>query len=88
MTSQNTFPILLSVGVSIAVIGLICYCLWRASKSGVMILYSRLGGATKFRRDQDPVAYWFLFSCWLLLIPVILWMMLHRVENLLHGISA
>ena len=89
MSSHSTSLIVVSISVSTILIGVICYCLWRGLQSGVVILASTWRGQfTKISRDDNPAAYWVVFSLYLLLIPVILWLMIHRVDNLLHGPSA
>ena len=89
MSSQSTSLIVVSISVSTILIGVICYCLWRALKSGVVILASTWRGqVTKISRDENPTAYWLVFSLYLLLIPVILWLMVHRIHTLSHGTSA
>ena len=91
MSFQNTFLIVLSIGTSTVLILLICYWLWRGLKSGVIGLFHWsfvTGRVSKSYRNENPVCYWLLFSVGLLLIPVILWLMFHRVDNLLHDISA
>ena len=89
MSSHSTSLIVISIGVSTILIGVICYCLWRGLKSGVVILASTWRGqVAKISRDDNPSAYWVVFSLYLLLIPVILWLMIHRVHSLLHGTSA
>jgi hypothetical protein len=89
MSSHSTSLIVISISVSTILIAVICYCLWRGLQSGVVILASTWRGqVVKISRDENPTAYWVVFSLYLILIPVILWLMIHRVHNLLHGISA
>jgi hypothetical protein len=91
MPSQNTLLIVVSIGMSAIVISFLCYWLWRGFKMRMLVLWGNVAGdcrAVRCCRDEAPAAYWILFTFGLLLIPVILWLMIHRVHNLLHGISA
>ena len=86
MILQNKLLITLSIATTIALISLICYCLWRGMRSGVMILWSTWAGRgqpLKVYRDKAPVAFWLLFLIWLVLIAVILALMFHRINSLL-----
>ena len=72
----------ISVVTSILLIALILYCLSRALRSGVVILVSRFGRNREFTRAKEPFEYWFWFTFYLLLIPLILWLMKGRLEEL------
>ena len=90
MTFQNKSSVIISISTSIVLISLICYCLWRGLRGGVMVLWSTWMGSgrvMKIYRAKEPVGYWLLFSFWLLLIPVILGLMFHRIESLLSRAS-
>jgi hypothetical protein len=90
MPPQNPFLITISIGTATVLIALHSYCLWRGFSNGVMVLYSTWAGrgrVLKIYRSENPIIYWLLFSFWLLLIPVVLYVMIHQVNNLLNGTS-
>jgi len=76
---QREFKI--SVVGTIVLISIICYCLWRSHRSGVICMPSRYR-TVSFHRATEPYSYWFWFGFYLLLIPFILWVMVQHLHEL------
>ncbi len=85
MSTNDRFLMLVSVTVGSILVVLIAYCLFRGLRSGVMIVAStKTPGVTKFYRKERPGEYWLMFVFWLLLIPIIIWLVVGRVQELRH----
>lgn len=85
MTAEDDFLMIVSISVGTILAALIAYCLFRGLRSGVMVITSaRKGSMTKFRRDESPGEYWLVFAFWLILIPLIVWLVVGRVNELRH----
>ena len=85
MSTNDRFLMLVSVAVGSILAVLIAYCLLRGLRSGVMIAAStKSARVTKFYRKERPGEYWLMFVFWLLLIPIIIWLVIGRVHELRH----
>ena len=71
----------ISVVGSTLLIALVLYGLTRALRSGIVVLFGRFGSRS-FSRSEQPFEYWFWFTFYLLLIPLILWLMKGRLDEL------
>jgi hypothetical protein len=72
----------ISVVVSVVFTAFISYGLWRAHRTGVIIPMGRDFRCNAHHRAREPFNYWFWFAFYLLLIPLIFWLMVHGLEAL------
>lgn len=76
----------ISVVTSCVLVLLISFGLWRSYRSGAIWLVGRTR-ALRFERATEPYFYWFWFAFYLLLIPLIVWMMIQRIHELKRSSS-
>jgi hypothetical protein len=59
---------------------LLCYYLWRAHRNGTIMFVTGLM-ARRYKREEQPVAFWLTFSFYMLIIGV--WLLLGYLPQLI-----